>query len=105
MKIVLLDGYELNKDLDWKSLQKLGDCTLYDRTPVNDNAEIIKRIKYADIGITHKTPLDHEVISKTARLKYIGIMGTGYDVVDIESAHQNKIVVTNIPTYVSDAVA
>ncbi|RND80262.1 2-hydroxyacid dehydrogenase [Lacticaseibacillus paracasei] len=71
MKIVLLDGYELNKDLNWKSLQELGDCTLYDRTPVNDNAEIIKRIKYADIVITHKTPLDHEVISKTSRLKYI----------------------------------
>ncbi|MBY7658812.1 D-2-hydroxyacid dehydrogenase [Lactiplantibacillus plantarum] len=105
MKIVLLDGYELNKDLNWKSLQELGDCTLYDRTPVNDNAEIIKRIKYADIVITHKTPLDHEVISKTSRLKYIGIMGTGYDVVDIESAHQNKVVVTNIPTYASDAVA
>ena len=60
MKIVLLDGYELNKDLNWKSLQELGDCTLYDRTPVKDNAEIIKRIKYADIVITHKTPLDHE---------------------------------------------
>lgn len=57
------------------------------------------------IVITHKTPLDHEVISKTSRLKYIGIMGTGYDVVDIESAHRNKVVVTNIPTYASDAVA
>ncbi|MDN2453188.1 D-2-hydroxyacid dehydrogenase [Lactobacillus sp. UCMA15818] len=105
MKIVLLDGYELNKDLDWGLLQELGDCTLYDRTPVNDKNEIIRRINSAEIVITHKTPLDDEVISQAPQLKYIGIMGTGYDVVDIKSAHKNKVVVTNIPTYASDAVA
>lgn len=105
MKIVLLDGYELNKDLNWHLLQDLGECTFYDRTPVNDQNEIIKRISDAEIVITHKTPLDDDVISKVPKLNYIGIMGTGYDVVDIKSAHKNKVVVTNIPTYASDAVA
>lgn len=105
MKIVLLDGYELNKDLDWSVLQALGDVIFYDRTAVDDHAEILDKIKNADIVLTHKTPLDEAVLSKASQLKYIGIMGTGYDVVDIDTAYQNNIVVTNIPTYASDAVA
>lgn len=105
MKIVLLDGYELNKDLDWSVLQALGDVIFYDRTAVDDHAEILDKIKNADIVLTHKTPLDEAVLSKASQLKYIGIMGTGYDVVDIDSAHKKNIIVTNIPTYASDAVA
>lgn len=105
MKIVLLDGYELNKDLNWDDLKQLGDCTLYDRTAVDDQDEIINRISSAEIVITHKTPLNDDVIRHAPRLKYIGIMGTGYDVVDVQSAHRNQITVTNIPTYASDAVA
>lgn len=105
MKIVLLDGYELNKDLNWDGLKQLGDCTLYDRTAVDDQDEIINRISSAEIVITHKTPLNDDVICHAPRLKYIGIMGTGYDVVDVQSAHRNQITVTNIPTYASDAVA
>ncbi|WP_311408568.1 D-2-hydroxyacid dehydrogenase [Liquorilactobacillus uvarum] len=105
MKIILLDGYSLNKDLNWDLLNQLGECTFYDRTPVNDNNEILNRINDAEIVITHKTPLDDAIISKAPNLSYIGVMGTGYDVIDIDSAHKNNIVVTNIPTYASDAVA
>lgn len=105
MKIIVLDGYALNKDLNWQLLNQLGDCTFYDRTPVDDNNEILKRIGNAEIVMTHKTPLNDDVISNAPSLQYIGIMGTGYDVVDIKSAHKNNVVVTNIPTYASDAVA
>ncbi|MFT8457813.1 MAG: D-2-hydroxyacid dehydrogenase [Liquorilactobacillus ghanensis] len=105
MKIILLDGYELNKDLNWDLLNQLGECTFYNRTPVADKNEILKRITDAEIVITHKTPLDDDIISKVPNLSYIGIMGTGYDVVDIDSAHKNNVTVTNIPTYASDAVA
>lgn len=105
MKIILLDGYELNKDLNWDLLNQLGECTFYSRTPVADKNEILKRITDAEIVITHKTPLDDDIISKAPKLNYIGIMGTGYDVVDIDSAHKNNVTVTNIPTYASDAVA
>ncbi len=86
-------------------LKQLGDCTLYDRTAVDDQDEIINRISSAEIVITHKTPLNDDVIRHAPRLRYIGIMGTGYDVVDVQSAHRNQITVTNIPTYASDAVA
>lgn len=105
MKIILLDGYELNRDLNWESLRQLGDCSFYNRTSVNNDNEILERIGDAQIVITHKTPLNEYVIERAHNLKYIGIMGTGYDVVDINSAHKNKIIVTNVPTYASDAVA
>ena len=105
MDIVLLDGYSLNFDLTWSKLSNLGNCTFYDQTPVDDTEEIIKRIDNAEIVITHKTPLRNEVLKQVPNLKYIGIMGTGYDVVDIESAHQHDIIVTNVPTYGTDAVA
>ena len=105
MDIVLLDGYSLNVDLTWSKLSNLGNCTFYDQTPVDDTEEIIKRIDNAEIVITHKTPLRSEVLKQVPNLKYIGIMGTGYDVVDIESAHQHNIIVTNVPTYGTDAVA
>lgn len=105
MKIVLLDGYALNKDLNWQLLNEVADFESYDRTPVNDNKEILKRIGNAEIVLTHKTPLNDEVISKSPQLKYIGIMGTGYDVIDINSANENGVVVTNVPTYATDAVA
>ncbi|WP_099045152.1 D-2-hydroxyacid dehydrogenase [Leuconostoc citreum] len=105
VKIVILDGYELNDDLDWNKLKSVGDCTFYDRTNTSNEQEIIKRIGSAEIVITHKTPINDYVIGKSTNLKYIGIMGTGYDVVDIESASNHNIAVTNVPTYASDAVA
>ncbi|MBZ5962917.1 D-2-hydroxyacid dehydrogenase [Leuconostoc gasicomitatum] len=105
VKIILLDGYKLNNDLDWKALLSLGNCVFYDRTKIADDNEIISRIGNAEIIITHKTPINNYVINQSPNLKYIGIMGTGYDVVDVDSAQKRNIVVTNIPTYASDAVA
>ena len=105
MGIVLLDGYKLNNDLDWSALQAVGDCDLYDRTPVDDADEICRRIGDAGLVITHKTPLRAEVIGRLPNLRYIGIMGTGYDVIDIEAARGRGIVVTNVPTYAESAVA
>ena len=106
MKIVVLDGYALNPgDLDWEPLKQFGDFTLYDRTPVDDAAEILNRIGDADIVFDNKTPLTADIIAKAPNLKYIGLLSTGYDVIDLEAAKQNNVTVTNIPTYGTDAVA
>ena len=105
MKIVLLDGYGLNSDLDWTALQALGDCDLYDRTPVDDDDEICRRIGDSELVITHKTPLHAEVIARLPKLRYIGVMGTGYDVIDIAAARARGITATNVPTYAEGAVA
>lgn len=106
MKIVNLDSYALNpSDLDWTSLKKLGDCTFYDRTPIDDDREILKRIGDAEIVLTNKTPLDKKTIISAPNLKYIGVTATGYNIVDINAAREAGIPVTNIPTYGTDAVA
>ena len=105
MKTVLLDGYELNDDLDWSALRKTSDCELYDRTPVDDADEICRRIGDSELVITHKTPLSAEVIARLPKLRYIGIMGTGYDVIDMAAAREHSITVTNVPTYAESAVA
>ncbi|MDK7182711.1 D-2-hydroxyacid dehydrogenase [Lacticaseibacillus rhamnosus] len=105
MKIVLLDGYALNRDLDWRALKKLGDCHFYDRTPVNDTQKILSRIGDAEIVLTHKTPLTKAIIGNAPNLRYIGVMGDGYDVIDVEAASARGIPVTNVPIYATDAVA
>ncbi|MDR2660728.1 MAG: D-2-hydroxyacid dehydrogenase [Lactobacillaceae bacterium] len=105
VKIVLLDGYKLNNDLNWNELHTLGDFHYYDYTVSINDDEIINRIGNAEIVITHKTPINNYVITRSTNLKYIGIMGTGYDMFDIKSAFNHDIVVTNVPTYASDAVA
>lgn len=105
MKIVVLDGYTLNPgDLNWEGLEKLGDLKVYDRTPYN-NKEIIKRIGKAEIVYTNKTPVPKEVISKSKNLKYIGVLATGYNVVDVNSAKEFGITVTNVPSYSTLSVA
>ncbi|GGD03945.1 D-2-hydroxyacid dehydrogenase [Hyunsoonleella pacifica] len=105
MKIVVLDGYTLNPgDLNWDGISKFGDLKVYDRTPYNDEA-IIENIGNADIVFTNKTPINKYVLSKAASLKYIGVLATGYNVVDTETAKQQNIVVTNVPDYSSVAVA
>ncbi len=108
MKIVVLDGYTLNPgDLSWAGLEELGDLTVYDRTVFdrsNDNL-IIERIGDAQIVFTNKTPLPREVLSKVPNVKYIGVLATGYNIVDIEAAKELGITVTNIPTYGTDSVA
>ena len=106
MKIVNLDSYALNPgDLDWTPLEKLGECTFYDRTPVDDDDEILKRIGDAEIVLTNKTPLDEKVLKTAPNIKYIGVTATGYNIVDTNAARKAGIPVTNIPTYGTDAVA
>ena len=102
MKIVILDGYTENPgDLSWGDLEALGELTVYDRTPKD---EILSRIGNAEIIITNKTPLTRETINACPGIKYIGILATGYNVVDIDAAKEKGIPVTNIPTYGTDAV-
>lgn len=108
MKIVVLDGYTLNPgDLSWEGFEKIGELTVYDRTSYNPEDEdlIIERGKDANIILTNKTPLTKNIIENLPNLKYIGVLATGYDVVDIEAAKEKGIPVTNIPTYGTTAVA
>lgn len=105
MKIVDLDGYALNPgDLSWDGFKQFGDFTNYDRTAENDQ-EILNRIGEAEIVLTNKTPLDQTVIEQAPQLKYIGVLATGYNVVDTAAAKAHHVVVTNIPSYGTDAVA
>ena len=104
MKIIVLDGYVENPgDLSWEPLAALGELTVYDRTPF-DEAEILKRIGDADYLYTNKTPLSRAVIEKAPNLKFIGVLATGYNVVDVAAAKDRGIPVTNIPTYGTAAV-
>ncbi len=103
MKLVVLDGYTLNPgDLSWGGLEKMGDLHVYDRT--SDDA-IIERCEGAKIIFTNKTPLTRETLNALKDLKYVGVLATGYNVVDIEAAKEFGIVVTNIPTYGTAAVS
>jgi len=97
MKIVVLDGYTLNPgDISWDGLKKIGDVIIYDRTPTD---KIVERAADAEIVFTNKTPLGEDVINKLPSLKYIGVLATGYNVVNAEAAKQRGIVVTNVPGY------
>jgi glycerate dehydrogenase len=105
MRIVVLDGYTLNPgDLSWEGIKKFGDLTVYDRTSF-DVSSIVKNIGKAEIVFTNKTPLSKEVLIRVSSVKYIGVLATGYNVVDLESAKELGITVTNIPTYGTTAVA
>lgn len=106
MKIVILDGYTENPgDLSWEGFERLGELTIYDRTPVQDKREIQNRIGSAEIVITNKTPLTREIIEACPQIRYIGALSTGYNVIDIEAAREQGIPVSNIPAYGTDAVA
>lgn len=106
MKIVVLDGYTLNPgDLTWEGLQSFGELTVYDRTPVGSTEDIIERIGDAEIVFTNKTPLGRQVFESCGHLRYIGVLATGYNVVDIQAAKERGIAVTNIPSYGTEAVA
>lgn len=103
VKIVILDGYVLNPgDLSWEGLEKLGDVTVYDRTLEH---QINERIKDAQVVFTNKTPLTKETLKQASALQYIGVLATGYNVVDIDGATEQDIIVTNIPAYSTAAVA
>lgn len=102
MKIVVLDGYTENPgDLSWDSLGELGELKVYDRTPPG---EIISRIGDAELVITNKTPILAETMEKCPSIRYIGVLATGYNVIDIEETKRRNIVVTNIPSYGTEAV-
>ena len=103
MKIVILDGYTLNPgDISWAGFETLGDFTMYDRSPPD---KIIERSKYAEIILTNKTIISKEIIERLPKLKYIGVLATGYNIVDVKAANQKNIIVTNIPSYGTSSVA
>lgn len=106
MKIVILDGYAENPgDLSWEGFEKLGELTVYDRTPRENVEEILRRIGDAEIICTNKTLIGREVIERAPKLRYIGVLATGYNVVDVDAAAERGIPVTNIPSYGTAAVA
>ncbi len=102
MKIVVLDGFTLNPgDLSWGALEALGEVTVYDRTA---GEQIVSRIGEAEAILTNKTPISAETLAACPGLRYIGVLATGYNVVNIEAAKQRGIPVCNIPTYGTAAV-
>lgn len=103
MKIVILDGYTACPDeLSWEALKKFGDVTVYDRTKPE---ETIARAKDAEIVLTNKVCLRRQEIEQLPLLRYIGVLATGYNVVDVEAARDHGIVVTNVPAYSTESVA
>lgn len=103
MKIVVLDGYSANPgDLSWDELERLGSLTVYDRTEPN---ETVARASDAEIVLTNKVIISREVILQLPKLRYVGVLATGYNVVDIAAAREHGIIVTNVPAYSTDSVA
>lgn len=104
MKIVVLDGYTLNPgDLSWHPLEQYGELTVYDRTKTEE--ETVERIGSAEAIFTNKTPVTSVVMDKCPSLKFIGVLATGYNVVDTTAAKERGITVCNVPTYGTAAVA
>ena len=102
MKIVVLDGYTENPgDLSWEELGQLGELTVYERT---DKADIVPRIGDAQLVITNKTPVTREILDQCPGLRYIGVLATGYNVVDTQAAREKGITVTNVPAYGTETV-
>lgn len=103
MKIVVLDGFAANPgDLSWEDLKSLGECKIYDRTAPD---EVLTRAADAEVLLTNKTVLTAAHMQALPQLKYIGVLATGYNVVDTDAAKQQGIIVTNIPAYSTDSVA
>ena len=102
MKIVVLDGYTENPgDLSWEALAALGELTVYDRTPAD---EIVSRISDAEIVITNKTPITRATMDACPNMRYIAVLATGYNVIDVNAAKEKGIPVSNVPTYGTAAV-
>ena len=103
MNIVILDGYSANPgDLSWKELESLGNVTVYDRT---SPSETVTRAAEAEVVLTNKVVIGRGEMAQLPHLKYIGVLATGYNVVDIEAAHERGITVTNVPAYSTESVA
>ena len=104
MKIVVLDGYTENPgDLSWRPLEKYGELMVFDRTPYDDE-EIIRRIGDADIVFTNKCPVSRRTMDACPQMKFISVLATGYNIVDVAYAAEKGIPVSNIPSYGTDAV-
>jgi len=103
MRIIVLDGHTVNPgDLSWDELRSLGDCVVYDRTTPG---EILSRSAGAEILLTNKTPLSRSTIGTLPSLHYIGVLATGFNIVDVEAARERGIPVTNVPAYSTMSVA
>ncbi len=103
MRIIVLDGYTLNPgDLSWGGLEKLGSLTVYDRTPAD---KVLERIGDAELVFTNKTPLSKETIGALQKVRFIGVLATGYNIVDVDAAKRKGIVVCNVPSYSTSSVA
>lgn len=103
MKICVLDGYSLNPgDLDWSPVERLGDVTLFDRTPAD---KIVERAADADIVLTNKVPFSADTLRQLPRLRFICVLATGYNIIDTEAAARQGVVVANIPAYSTMSVA
>src|SRR5271168_500807 len=103
MKIVVLDGHTLNPgDLSWEALRAIGELQIFDRTA---DDQIVARAHEAEIVLTNKTRLSAQILRQLNKTRYIGVLATGYDVVDVQAARELKITVTNIPTYGTASVA
>ena len=105
MKIVILDGFTENPgDLSWEALERFGALTVYDRTPY-ETEEIVRRIGDAEIVVTNKVPLGREVLEACPDIRFIAVLATGYNVVDVACARERGIPVSNVPAYGTQAVA
>ena len=103
MKIVVLDGYTLNPgDISWVGLEALGEVTVYDRTKPE---EVVERIGDAEVVYTNKTPITRDTLDQCGNIRFIGVLATGYNIIDIEAAKEKGIPVSNIPTYGTAAVS
>lgn len=103
MHIVILDGYAANPgDLSWEEMKQLGNCVIYDRT---SPAEVLERSRGAEILLTNKTVLNADTINALPDLRYIGVLATGFNIVDTEAAKARGVIITNIPAYSTDSVA
>ena len=103
IKLTILDGHAVNPgDLPWNFLKKYADITIYERTP---QEEVVKRIGNSDAIFLNKIQITEEILSACPNLKYIGVLATGYNVIDLEAARKRGIIVTNIPAYSTDSVA
>ena len=103
MNIVILDGYSANPgDLSWDELKEMGEVTVYDRT---SPSETVARAAEAEVVLTNKVVIGKDEMAQLPHLKYIGVLATGYNVVDIEAAHERGITVTNVPAYSTESVA
>ena len=106
MKIVILDGYCLNPgDLDWSGFSSMGDVAVYDRTPVEDEDEIVRRIGGSEIVLTNKTPITRAILDRCPAVRYVGVLATGYNVVDTAAAREKGVPVCNVPGYGTASVA